>query len=297
MTARTGTPGFRLDRRVQWARVSPYLAIQAGCLAVIWVGFSWVAAAVCVGLYLARMFAITAFYHRYFSHRAFRTSRVVQGLFAVLGNMSVQRSPLWWAAHHREHHANTESERDLHSPRHGLLWSHMWWFTTRQAFGTDLERVSDFARYPELRFLDRYDWIAPLALAAGLFALGAGLEAWAPGLGTSGWQMLVWGFCVSTTLLYHATFTINSLAHVWGSRRYETRDTSRNNRFLALLTLGEGWHNNHHRYPHAVRQGFFRGEFDPTHSALRLMERLGLVWGLRPVPARVLDEGRARGAS
>ena len=283
--------GFVLDRRIEWFRVSPFLIIQLGCLAVVFTGWSPFAVGLCVALYLARMFAITAFYHRYFSHRAFRTGRVVQFLFAVLGNMSIQRGPLWWASHHRQHHGHTDEHRDLHSPRHGFLWSHMWWFTTKQAFATDLSKVPDFARFPELRFLDRFDWVVPVLFGFGLYGLGEGLAAWAPGLGTNGWQLVVWGFCISTTLLFHATFTINSLAHVWGSRRYDTADTSRNNGWLALITLGEGWHNNHHRYPHSVRQGFFRGEFDPTNAVLALMERMGLVWDRRPVPAEVLAEG------
>ena len=285
--------GEPVSKRVDWLRITPFLALQVGCLLVFVAGWSPVALALCLGLYVVRMFAITAFYHRYFSHRAFRTSRVMQFLFALLGASSVQRSALWWAAHHRKHHRTSDTAADLHSPlAHGFLWSHMFWFTTKQAYRTDHEAVADFSRFPELRFLDKHDRLVPVFLGAALFGLGALLEAVAPSLGTSGFQIFVWGFCISTTLLAHATFTINSLAHVWGSRRYETTDGSRNNPFLALLTLGEGWHNNHHRYPHSVRQGFFRWELDLSYRALQVLERLGLVWELRPVPAAVLAEGR-----
>jgi len=278
---------------VQWLRITPFIAIQAACLLVFAVGWSPIALAVCVGLYLVRMFAITAFYHRYFSHRAFRTSRAVQFAFAVIGNASAQRDALWWAAHHRHHHRRSDEPTDVHSPKqHGILWSHMGWFTTKENFRTDHSVIPDLVRFPELMFLNRFDWVVPVLFGASMWGLGALLEALAPGLGTTGAQMFIWGFCISTTLLFHGTFTINSLAHLYGTRRYETTDTSRNNGWLALITLGEGWHNNHHHYPHSVRQGFFPGEFDASHAVLRGMERLGLVWDLRPVPEEVLAQGR-----
>ncbi len=280
------------DQRVEWLRTLPFLLLHLACAAVIWVGWSWTAVAVALALYLVRMFAITAFYHRYFSHRAFETSRAAQFVFALLGNSAVQRGPLWWAAHHREHHQNSDTEADTHSPtQHGFWWSHVGWILSRSNFATRLERVKDLAVYPELRFLDRFDSVAPLALFASLYGVGEVLASFAPGLGTSGWQLVVWGGVISTVVLFHATFTINSLAHVWGERRYATRDTSRNNLWLALITLGEGWHNNHHYYPGAARQGFRRWEIDPSYYALLALERLGVVWDLRPAPAKVLEEG------
>jgi stearoyl-CoA desaturase (delta-9 desaturase) len=239
------------------------------------------------------MFAITGFYHRYFSHRTFRTSRALQFVFAVIGAASVQRGPIWWAAHHRHHHATTEQEDDPHSPlHHGLWFSHTGWFLTREHFAVREERVRDWRHYPELRFLDRFDIAVPVALAVGLLLTGMALKAYAPGLGTSGGQMLIWGFFISTVLLYHGTFTINSLAHRWGKRRYATADNSRNNFWLALLTLGEGWHNNHHHYPVSVRQGFYWWEIDMTYYVLRLMAALGLVWDLKPVPVKVRESNR-----
>ncbi|MBS0367138.1 MAG: acyl-CoA desaturase [Proteobacteria bacterium] len=287
---RDSTPvADRSDTRIDWLRAAPFIALHLACLAVLWVGASRVALAVAAILYAVRMFAITAFYHRYFAHRTFRTSRALQFVFACLGASCVQRGPLWWAAHHRRHHSYADTERDPHSPRlQGFLWSHMGWFLTPQGFRTDWKRISDFARYPELRWLDRYDVVVPVALGAILYLLGT-LLAWrAPRLGTSGGQLLTWGLCVSTVVLFHATVTINSLCHRFGTRRFQTHDDSRNNPWLALLTFGEGWHNNHHYFPGSARQGFRWWEVDLTYYGLQLLETLGLVQGLKPVPARVL---------
>jgi stearoyl-CoA desaturase (delta-9 desaturase) len=280
---------------VDWSRVLPYLCMHAGCVAVFLVGVSTVAVATAVALYVLRMFAITGFYHRYFSHRAFSTSRALQFLFALLGAAAVQRGPLWWAAHHRHHHAHADRPDDPHSPQqHGFLWAHTGWFMAREHFATRSGLVRDLLRYPELRFLDRYDSAVPFLLALLLYGGGELLQQLAPSLGTDGWQLLVWGFCISTVALYHATFTVNSLAHRLGSRRYATRDGSRNNWLIALLTLGEGWHNNHHHYPATVRQGFYWWEIDVTYYALRLLQFLGLVWDLKPLPVAVRDSRRRR---
>ena len=266
--------------------------MHVGCLAVIWVGVSRAALGVAIALYAIRMFAITAFYHRYFSHRTFRTSRPVQFLFALIAASSVQRGPLWWAAHHRNHHRHADTLGDPHSPtRSGFLRSHVGWFLTPRNFLTDLARVPDFASFPELRWLDRYDIVVPAALAIGLFALGTLLDRTAPALGTNGAQMLVWGFLVSTVVLFHATFTINSLAHRFGSRRYATRDDSRNNPLLALITFGEGWHNNHHFFPGSARQGFHWWEIDLTWYLLNALAAFGLVRDMKPVPAWVAGKG------
>jgi stearoyl-CoA desaturase (delta-9 desaturase) len=279
------------SKRTDWARMIPFLAMHAVCLAVFWVGFSWVAFAATVTLYLVRMFAITGFYHRYFSHRTFKTSRVGQFIFGILGASAVQRGPIWWAAHHRHHHVHSDKADDVHSPvQHGFLWSHMGWFMSSRHFVADLSRVKDLLKYPELRFLDRFDIAIPTLLGVGVFLFGVLLEHVAPGLGTSGWQMLVWGFFISTVLVYHGTYTINSLSHVFGRQRYKTGDASRNNVWLAIITLGEGWHNNHHHYPASVRQGFYWWEFDITFYMLKLMSFLGLIWDLKPVP-RAVREG------
>ncbi len=268
--------------------------LHAGCLLVPGVGWSPFAVATAVALYALRAFFVTAFYHRYLSHRAFKTSRPAQLVFAALGGTAVQRGPLWWAAHHRQHHSHTEQEGDPHSPhRDGFLWSHIGWITARENFPTKLHLVPDLARFPELRWLDRFDLAAPAVYAAALFAIGAVLARVAPGLGTDGPQLLVWGFFVSTVILFHVTSLVNSGAHSFGRKRYPTRDESRNSFLIALLTMGEGWHNNHHHYPGAARNGFFWWELDVTYYALRLLGWLGVVWDLNPVPRRALVPKRA----
>jgi stearoyl-CoA desaturase (delta-9 desaturase) len=271
---------------IDWLRVLPFIAMHLACLGVFVVGVSWFAVAVAAALYGLRMFALTGFYHRYFSHKAFRTSRAVQFVFAVIGASCVQRGPLWWAAHHREHHRHADTALDPHSPvRHGFLWSHMGWFLTPAAFRTRWELIPDWRDYPELRWLDRYDIVVPVLLAVALFLLGHWVGAAHPGSATSGLQLLVWGFFVSTIVLFHATVSSNSLAHRFGSRRFATRDESRNNWLLALLTFGEGWHNNHHRFPGSARQGLRWWEFDLTYYLLRGLAACGVVWDLKPVPA------------
>lgn len=278
---------------VDWVRVVPFIGMHLMCFGILWVGWSPVAVVVATLLYLVRMFAITGFYHRYFSHRSFKTSRVVQFLFAVIGAASVQRGPIWWAAHHRHHHRYSDTERDPHSPVVKGFWrSHMGWFLTREGFRPNLDVVRDLRRFPELRFLDRFDVLVPIVLAVGLFYFGKWLHISYPELGTTGAQMLIWGFFVSTVVLFHATVTINSLAHVVGRRRYATRDESRNNWLLALITLGEGWHNNHHHYPSSTRQGFYWWELDLTYAGLKVLSWLGLVRDMKRVPDAVRRANR-----
>ena len=281
--------------RIDLLRVLPFVGLHLGCVAAIWVGVSGTALAVAAALYVLRMFAITAIYHRYFSHKSFRTSRAMQCAFALLGAASVQRGPLWWAAHHRHHHLHADTSLDAHTPRHGFWRSHMGWFLTPRHFGTNHAVVPDLMRFPELRLLDRFDILVPVLLAAALYAVGAWLGVHAPSLRTSGPQLLVWGFFISTVVLFHVTVTINSLAHRWGRRRYATPDDSRNNWLLALLTFGEGWHNNHHHYPGAVRQGVKWWELDLTWYALVALSWLGLVWDLRAMPASMRGARLAAG--
>ena len=271
-------------------RVLPFVALHLACLAVFWVGASWFAVTFALALYSVRMFAVTGFYHRYFSHKAFRTTRVFQFILAVLGASAVQRGPLWWASHHRHHHINSDQSDDSHSPiQHGFIWSHFGWFLANKNFATHSERIKEFAKFSELRWLDRFDAIVPIVLAVSIYLLGAWLETAYPHLHTNGDQLFVWGFAISTVLLYHATFTVNSLAHVWGKRRYATKDHSRNNLFIAILTMGEGWHNNHHHYPGSARQGFYWWEIDLTYYGLKVLAALGLIWDLRKVPVEIRD--------
>ncbi|MDH3414489.1 MAG: acyl-CoA desaturase [Gammaproteobacteria bacterium] len=287
MTISSEADGLRMD----WMRTVPFIALHLACLGAVFTGVSPAAVAAAVGSYLLRMFFITAFYHRYFGHRAFRVSRPMQFVMAVLGCTAGQRGPLWWAGHHREHHATADTAADPHSPSHRGMWfSHTLWFLTRKSFALPEQRVKDWLRYPELRALERVDWLPFVLYGAGCYALGAWLGGAHPEMGTSGPQVLVWAFFVSTVFLYHATYSINSLAHRFGTRRFRTRDDSRNNLWLALLTLGEGWHNNHHRFPAAARQGFYWWELDISYLVLRVLAAVGLVSGLRAVPGHVLED-------
>jgi stearoyl-CoA desaturase (Delta-9 desaturase) len=278
--------------RVDWLRCIPFIILHLGCLGVLLTGASPFAVWTAVVLYFVRMAAVTGVYHRYFSHKTYSTSRPMQFLLALLGGTTVQRGPLWWAYHHRHHHQHSDEADDAHSPHvHGFWWSHIGWITSRRNFPTDYSKVRDLHRYPELVFLNRFDAIVPVAFAFALFGLGAFLEVHAPGLGTTRWQLLVWGFFISTTALFHGTSCINSMAHLMGRRRYKTDDDSRNSFILAIITLGEGWHNNHHRYQSATRNGFFWWEIDITYYLLKCLSWTGLIWGLKSVPASVLAEG------
>ena len=279
--------------RIDWVRCLPLLFLHAGCLGVFFVGWSWTAVLVACGLYFVRMFAITGIYHRYFSHRTFRTSRWAQLAFAILGASSAQRGPLWWAAHHRDHHRASDTDADPHSPaRLGFLRAHMGWYMSSRLYATNYRRIQDFARFPELVWLNRFDTAVPAALALATYLTGLTLERVAPSLGVTGLQLLVWGFFISTTVLLHATACINSLAHIFGSRRYETGDDSRNNLWLALITLGEGWHNNHHQHMGCTRQGFYWWEIDITYYGLKVLSWLGIIWDLKRVPESAYDRAR-----
>ena len=273
------------------ARVGvPFVLVHLGVLGLFFVGWSWVALAACAVSYAARMLGITVFYHRGFAHRAFSMPRPVQLAGALLGAAAAQRGPLWWAATHRVHHRFTDRPGDPHSPVVDGFWhSHVGWLF-RPAPSTGAARVADLERYSELRLVDRAHHVVVLAVAGASFAAGTMLATLDPALHTSGPQLLVWGFFVSTVLLYHATFSVNSVAHRFGRRRFETRDASRNNGLVALLTMGEGWHNNHHRFPPSARQGLGRFEVDPAWWCIRAMAALHLASGLRPVPASVWAE-------
>jgi stearoyl-CoA desaturase (delta-9 desaturase) len=268
-------PGRRDDERPDWVPSIPFLLMHLLPLGALWTGVSAADVVLCAALYFGRMFFITAGYHRYFSHRSYKLGRGMQFWMAVGGTLAVQKGPLWWAANHRDHHRYSDTVDDVHSPRRGFWWSHVGWFLCRRFDATHLDRVRDLAAYPELRWLDRWHLVPPTLLGVAICLVG----------GASG---LLVGFFLSTVLLYHGTFLVNSLAHVIGKPRYETGDDSKNSWVIALLTMGEGWHNNHHAYPSSTRQGFFWWEFDPTYYALVVLSWLGLARDLRQPPARML---------
>jgi stearoyl-CoA desaturase (delta-9 desaturase) len=288
MTARTtimgaclmSTPEASSSERINWMTSAPFLLFHLALLMPIFTGVSWQMVLLCVASYYLRMFGVTAGYHRYFSHRAYKTGRVMQFLLAFLAQTSAQKGALWWAANHRRHHKYSDTELDIHSPiRRGFWWSHMVWIMVPKYEATDYDRVKDLAKFPELVWLNRWKHVPPAIYGALMFL-------------AFGWEGLLWGFLISTVVLYHGTFTINSLAHVIGRRRYETSDTSKNSFWLAVITMGEGWHNNHHYYQSTANQGWFWWEIDLSFYLLKAMSWVGLVRELRLPPQRVLDAAK-----
>jgi stearoyl-CoA desaturase (delta-9 desaturase) len=275
------TPPSLSEAEGWWARrgglsQALYWGLHASCLLVFLTGVARADLLLCAASFWLRLFAITGGYHRYFSHRSYRTSRAFQFALALLGTSSVQKGPLWWAGHHREHHRSSDQPgRDVHSPRDGFYHSHQGWIFDGRRDASRLDLIRDFARFPELMWLNRWHVVGPLALALGCLAWG-------------GPRAVLFGFALPTVALWHSTYAINSLAHRVGTRRYATGDDSRNNWWLALLTWGEGWHNNHHHYSASARQGFLWWEVDLTYYALRGLAALGLVWDLREPPAAVV---------
>ncbi|HMF84384.1 MAG TPA: fatty acid desaturase [Acidimicrobiia bacterium] len=272
--------GRSADERVNVGSSVPFFLLHLLPLLAFVTGVTTTAVVLLLVTFFGRLFFITAGYHRYFAHRSYKLRRSAQFVMAFGGGTACQKGVLWWAGYHRRHHRFSDTARDIHSPRKGFWWSHVGWILCDKYSSTDVESIRDFARYPELRFLDRHDWIPPWALGVVCFVVG-------------GWSGLVVGFFLSTVLLWHATFTVNSLAHVFGRRRYDTPDTSRNSLLVALLTGGEGWHNNHHHYPSAARQGFFWWEIDVTYYALKLLRLVGVARDLREPPPRVRIPGPA----
>jgi stearoyl-CoA desaturase (delta-9 desaturase) len=270
------------DERIDILPSIPFFTVHAmAFIGACTVGFSWWYLAAAVGSYYLRMFFVTAGYHRYFSHRAYKTSRWFQFVLAFMAETTAQKGVLWWAAHHRDHHKYSDQPNDVHSPRQKGLWfAHVGWILCTKFGATKEDRIKDFAQYPELRWLNKHYYVPTAIYAIALFLIG-------------GWPLLVWGYFVSTVMLWHGTFTINSLSHVFGSVRYESNDDSKNNLLLALITCGEGWHNNHHYYQSTANQGFFWWEVDASYYALKVMSWVGLVWDLRTPPRHIRDGRRA----
>jgi len=270
---RTRPPDPR--EKINWLSSAPFFGFHALAVAALIIGVDTAALLLCGVLYFVRMFFITAGYHRYFSHRSFKTGRTMQFLLALGGTTAVQKGPLWWAAYHRKHHLYADTDRDIHSPQRGFWWSHAGWILCDKYKKVDYKDIRDLAKYPELRFLDRQHWIGPTAL---LIACAL----------ADGYRGVLTGFFLSTVLLWHGTFAVNSIAHLFGRRRYETSDTSRNSLVVALITNGEGWHNNHHHYPTSARQGFFWWEIDLSYYLLYGLSTVGLVHDVRTPPQRIL---------
>lgn len=277
-----GVIKLRGGDRIPVAKTIPMIAVHVACLAAFFLPFSWWYVVTFLALYYVRMFFVTAGYHRYFSHRSFKTSRAFQFIIALMATSSTQKGVLWWAAHHRHHHKYSDTEEDLHSPTlRGFVWSHIGWILSDRYDRTRTELIPDFEKFPELRWLNKYHLVPPIALGVLMFLIGS-------------WPLLIWGYCMSTVLLWHSSFTINSLSHIFGYQRYVTPDTSKNNPYLAVLTMGEGWHNNHHHYMASARQGFFWWEIDMTYYILKMLSWFRIVWDLREPPPHLLQPQGAR---
>jgi stearoyl-CoA desaturase (delta-9 desaturase) len=256
-------------KQYDWATMTPFILLHASVVLVFFVPFTLGMVAWAAGSYFLRMFFVTAGYHRYFSHRSFKLNRFWQFVVAFMAQTSSQKGVLWWAAHHRDHHLNSDRQSDLHSPVHeGFWWSHLGWILSDEYDDYDPKRISDFSRYPELRWLNRWHVLPTIVYAVAIFMIG-------------GFDAFVWGYLVATVILFHGTFLINSLSHIWGTRRFATPDESRNNFLLALVTLGEGWHNNHHHFMSSVRQGIRWWEIDVTFYVLKALSYLRITRDLR----------------
>ncbi len=280
---------------IDWFNTIPFLLLHLGCFGIIWVGWSPFAVWFCVIFYLVRMFGISAFYHRYFSHHAFKGNRFFSFFFALLGTSAIQKGPLWWAAIHRHHHMYADTEKDLHSPViSGFWWSHIGWIMATENRRTRIEYIKDWLKFPELVILDKYSGFIPLIMGLLVYWTGDILYHHAPQLHTNGWQLLVWGFALSTIITSHATFTINSLDHMYGSRRYNLTNTSRNNWLMAIFTLGEGWHNNHHHYPLTARAGFYWWEYDIVYYILTMLSWLRIVTDLKQLPVEIREDNHVQ---
>jgi len=269
------SPGATVPGGIRMWPPPPFLLVHLASFAAFFVGFRWYYPVVALASYYVRMFWVTIGYHRYFSHRSFKTSRPFQFVIAFLAMTSAQKGVLWWAAHHRDHHKYSDEPEDLHSPlQTGFWWSHVGWVLSDRFNTTKFDRIRDFARYPELRWLNRWYLVPPVLFFAALGLVG-------------GLPLIIWGGVIGTVLLWHGSFTVNSLAHLFGSRRYQTTDTSRNNWLLALITCGEGWHNNHHYYQSSANQGWFWWEIDTSYYGLKVMSWMRLVSDLRVPPEHV----------
>ena len=269
------------DEHINWKTSIPFLLIHALVLLTFVTGITPTAAIIFAVMFWGRMFFITAGYHRYFSHRSYKLGRGMQLVMAFGGGMAAQKGALWWASHHRNHHRYSDTDQDLHSPQKGFWWSHVGWILCDKNNDWNEDDIRDFAKFPELRFLTKNDWIPIWFGAMMCFLIG-------------GWSGLVFGFFASTVLLWHCTFFVNSLAHVMGRRRYATTDTSRNSAIIAFLTMGEGWHNNHHYYQASCRQGFYWWEWDPSYYVLKGLSFVGLVKDIKEPPVRVKTAARVR---
>lgn len=269
-----------------------------GALGVFFTGVSEVAVMAMIAYYILRGFGITAGFHRLLAHRSYKAGRLTQFMISLAGSLAVQGGPLWWVAHHRAHHRYTETDKDIHSPRTKGFWkAHIGWMGSPESFNENGAGARDLHQYPELKFLQRHYALLVLGQGAIIFGIGA-LIGWLwPTSETSGLQFLTWVYFLGTVLLWHATFMVNSVCHTWGGRPFDAKDDSTNNWLVVILALGEGWHNNHHKFANSARHGLKWWQFDLTWCGLLLLSKLRLVSDLKTPHEQVLADALAEGAS
>ena len=260
------------DQRVNWATTITMALFHVGAVAALFM-FNWRAFGVAVFLYwMCTGLGISMGYHRLHTHRSYKLPIWIEYFFAVCGTLTLEGGPIFWVATHRIHHQHSDKPGDPHSPRDGAWWAHMLWLLTGESKHSNTRMMSKYA--PDLakdRFyvwLNDYHWLPLLVLGVILFAVG-------------GWPMLLWGVCVRVVFGLHATWLVNSATHMWGGRRFNTRDDSRNNWWVALITFGEGWHNNHHAHPTSARHGLAWYELDLSWIQITILKYLGIAKSIR----------------
>jgi stearoyl-CoA desaturase (delta-9 desaturase) len=256
------------DERLNWTTTIVMILFHLGAVAALFV-FSWKAFAVAVFLYWMTVgLGISLGYHRLHTHRSYKTPKLLEYFFAVCGASTLEGGPIFWVATHRIHHQKSDHEGDPHSPRDGAWWSHVGWILLGEAKHNNTRLLSkyapDLAKDPFYVWLNNYHWVPVLVLAVILYATG-------------GIPFVLWGICMRIVVGLHATWLVNSATHMWGSRRFDTHDDSKNNWWVALLTFGEGWHNNHHAHPTSARHGLAWYEVDISWISLKVMKFLGIA--------------------
>ena len=270
--------------RPNWLTIIVLVFFHIGAIAALF-QFSWTSLAVALGLYWVTIcFGISMGYHRLHTHRSYSVPRPLEYFFAVCGTLTLEGGPIFWVATHRLHHQKSDLPGDPHSPRDGAWWSHVGWIMLGESKHSDTAAMSKYA--PDLakdKFyvtLNNYHWVPMVILGGILLAFG-------------GLPLMLWGVCLRVVVGLHSTWLVNSATHMWGTRRFETRDDSRNSWWVALLTFGEGWHNNHHAHPTSARHGLTWYEFDPSWLQIRLLKSLGIAKAIRVAK---LDEAQRKAA-
>ena len=271
-----------MNTNISYSNATRIILFHLSVVLVFISGYSFTALITFLVLFLVRLFVITGFFHRYYSHRSYQTSRWFQFLLTFIGTSAGQQGPLSWATSHITHHQHADAEDDPHSPvLNSGFYAHIGWLLQKDALSTNDKIVKPFTKYPEIVFLDRYHYIGTTSLIISLALLGMLLSEHYPELGTSALQLVSWGFILSTLLILHGACLVNSVGHLYGYRRFKTKDNSHNVWWLFPLTLGDNWHNNHHHAPKSASFSYAWWEVDIIYLCILILEKLGLVWNVK----------------